>query len=66
MQYRITIGVAIALAVILGVFAFLAISAVGESEDAAKKERLVWAKAMAVHVDDVLTRALVRELNATL
>jgi len=61
MQYRITISVAIALAVILGAFGYLAISAVSDSEGAAKRERLIWAKAMALHVDDVLHRVLVRE-----
>lgn len=60
MQYRITISVALGLAVILGVFAYLAISAVDDSRDAAKKERLVWASAMAVHVDDVMQRAVTR------
>ncbi|MBI2913789.1 MAG: HAMP domain-containing protein [Chloroflexi bacterium] len=60
MQYRITISVALGLAVILGVFAYLAISAVDDSRDAAKKERLVWARAMAIHVDDVMQRTLAR------
>lgn len=60
MQYRITVSVALGLAVILGVFAYLAISAVDDSRDAAKKERLVWARVMAVHVDDVLERTLGR------
>lgn len=60
MQYRITVSVALGLAVILGVFAYLAISAVDDSRDAAKKERLVWARAMAVHVDDVMQRTRVR------
>ncbi len=58
MQYRITASVAMGLAVILGVFAYLAISAVDDSRDAAEKERLFWARAMAAHADDVLQRTL--------
>lgn len=60
MQYRITLGVALGLAVILGVFAYLAISTVDDSREAAKRERLAWAQAMAVHVDAVLRDTLER------
>ena len=58
MQYRITLSVALGLAIILSVFAYLAISALGQSKDAAAEERLVWARAVALHIDDVNQRTL--------
>lgn len=60
MRYRITLSVAIGLAVILGTFSYFALSAVNESKDAAFRERTLWAKAMALHVDSALTRTLER------
>ena len=54
MQYRITVSVALAVAIILAGFGFFALTAVQDSRDAARDERLNSAQALATHVDGVV------------
>ncbi len=56
MQFRITAGVVIGLAVIVSVLGYVAVSAVDQSRNDAMTERLIWAKAIAGHADYSLRR----------
>ncbi len=56
MQYRVTLSVAVGVAVILGVFGFFALAAMSDSRAAAEQDRLASARGVGAAVDVVVRR----------
>lgn len=56
MQYRVTLSVAVGVAVMLGVFAFFALAAMRDSRAAAEHDRLVSARVVGATIDSLVQR----------